>query len=98
MNITHEGSDAESTRAIFERLRKLKRDCAPTSTKHELAVVLISSCICEGFDTGRRITRALETLGLNRQYAGKILSEETGNDPKRHRWQRDEEGRYTLLD
>jgi hypothetical protein len=39
---------------------------------------------------------ALKTLGLNGRHAGKTLSEGTGSDPQRHRWQRNEDGRYTL--
>lgn len=84
------------TNALFKRLRKLMENCGPDSSKHDLALVGISACIVESIDTRPRIIGVLRTLGLHPQHVAIILNDGTGNDPQRHRWQRDAEGRYSL--
>jgi hypothetical protein len=97
MNITQVDSHAR-TKALFDGLRQLKRDCSPTSTKDELAMILIKACIYDGLDTGPRIVGALATLGLNKKHAGIVLSRWVGNDPERYHWQRNADGRYSVHD
>ena len=98
MDINELESPAGSTKALFERLQQLKRDCAPTSTEEELAIVLIKACIFEGLDAGSRIVGMLTALRLNKKYAGMMLAKWRGNDPQRHHWQRSAEGRYAVHD
>lgn len=100
MTNTHQDSAAaspahdSSIAAIFDRLRGLMAACG--SNKHDVAIALISACIEEGVDTGPRIIGTLRRLELNPGHAARMLKEGTGSDPARHRWQRDEEGRYSL--
>lgn len=80
--------------AVFRRLRQLKADCGPN--KHDQATALITACIMEGMDTGKRIIGALKVLGFDPQHVGIILNEGTGLDPERHHWRRDQEGTYAV--
>lgn len=81
--------------AIFISLRRVKAECRRMGlNKHETAMVLIAECIDKGFNTGKRITGALQTLGFNRQHAGKVLSDQTGDDPHCHGWWREADGVY----
>lgn len=68
-----------------------------TTNKHELATILIGACIMEGFDTGKRITGALEKLGFNKQHAGKMLADGVGVDPQHYYWRRTPQGTYIML-
>jgi hypothetical protein len=87
----------DEVNAIFTRLRALKAECLRhTKNKHDLAIILISACIEEGFTRGNRITGTLKHLGLNRQHAGKTLADGTGDDPDRHYWRKDSAGHYWL--
>jgi len=83
---------AEEHNEIFRSLRQLMRQNEGKMNKAELAQLLIGAAIVNGFDRGKRITGALATLGMNKQYAGIILRRLTG-----HAWQQHEDGRYTLI-
>ena len=93
---TPDSNPIDPNTALFRRLRAIKAACGLKPNKDDLAIVLITACIQEGLNQGRRITGALERLGLNRRHAGKILAEGTGDCPSRHRWQRDSDGFYSL--
>ena len=87
---------SEEVCRIFRQLRALKAKHCSTTNKHELATILIGACILEGINTGKRITGALEKLGLNRQHAGKILVDGAGDEPQHYYWRRTTEGTYAL--
>lgn len=93
----YDHSNAEAN-AFFERLRELLAACGPKPNRNDAAVVLISACIEDGRDTRPLIVGALSRLGFDYRHVAIILKGETGNNPQRHRWQRDAEGRYTVHD
>jgi hypothetical protein len=82
---------AEERNKIFRSLRKLMGQNEGLN-KEEMTILLIGAAISNGFDRGKRITGALVTLGMNKQYAGIILKQFTGLA-----WQRHEDGRYGLI-
>ena len=85
--------------AAFRRLRALDRTLLECKVnKDERATMLISACICEGFTAGRRITGALERLGLNRQHAGIRLMAGLQDDPEWPYWGRRDDGTYYVPD
>lgn len=86
----------DEVNAAFIRLRALKAKIRMQMDKHMQVTTLIGACIHEGFDRGARITGALKKLGYNRQHAGKILTEGTGENPEVHYWKRGEDGRYSV--
>lgn len=82
--------------AVYAQLRKVREDCRTMGmNKHSSAIVLIAECINNGFNTGKRITSALSALGYDKRQVGILLSENTGDDPQVHGWQRDDDGVYT---
>jgi hypothetical protein len=87
---TSENPDPDTL--LFRGLRRLKRNCR-TKNQADLAVVLAIACIEAGMDTKPRILGALQTLGLNRGHAAKVLAENLGV-----RWQCTSDGRYVLYD
>jgi hypothetical protein len=87
----------EDSRSTFRRLRALKASLPGRVNKHDKAIVLIAACIEEGINTRGRIGIVLEHIGMDRSHVMIILNEGTGNDPNRHRWNRDENGTYALL-
>jgi hypothetical protein len=98
MTVQMEGEEPSpfDASAVFSNLRRLKASQRFRLTKHDLAQLLIAACISEGIDSGRRITGALQALGLNRQHAGMMLKDGTGDDPAFHWWFIDAGGRYAL--
>jgi len=78
----------------IESLRKLEQSLEPSVGKHERAIVLIHACILHEIDTGTAIISALQELGFNKRHVGIWLAKGTGNDPERHFWSRDEDGKY----
>lgn len=101
--MTTEAEDQEPERhnrsgAMFRRLRALKASLPNGVNKHERAIVLITAAIEEGVNTRIRIGKVLEHIGLDRAHVMIILNEGTGSDPNRHRWSRDENGAYSLLE
>lgn len=88
-------SNAETT-TLFRQLRRLMAACGAKTNKHDLAIVLITACIEGGLDTRPRLIGALRQLGLDPRHAAIVLNNETGDDPRRHRWHRDIDGGYRL--
>ncbi len=87
---------SDSSAALFDRLRDLIHACDDTS-KHDQAIAVITACISEGVNTRPRLVGAMRHLGFDYRHAALTLNNGTGSDPERHRWQRDAEGRYSLL-
>ena len=85
--------------AVFRCLRALDRTLRERKVnKHDRATMLINACICEGFTAGRRITGALEKLGLDRQHAGISLIVGLQNEPEWPYWGRRDDGTYYVPD
>jgi len=91
-------NDISNDAALIDGLRGLIADCGPSSNKHDLATVLISACIDHGRDTRPQIVGALRALEFKPQHVAIILEKASGGNPERHLWQRDGQGKYTLLD
>lgn len=81
---------------FYHDLRELLDACAGTS-RHDQAKVGISYCIDQGLDTGPRIIGALRWVGFKPRHIGAILHANSGSDPARHYWQRDDAGHYRNL-
>jgi hypothetical protein len=94
----HEPKCREDSGPLFRRLRELKASLPKGVNKHEVAIVLILACIEEGVNTRGRIGTVLAHIGLDRAHVMIILNEGTGVDPSRHRWSRDGNGVYSLLE
>jgi hypothetical protein len=88
--------NAADWHAFVDGLQKLAADCGEKANKHHVAIVLTTACIEEGVDTRGGIIAALQAAGLKHDHAAVVLREETGDDRRLHRWQRDEAGRYRL--
>ena len=78
--------------SILGKLRELAAVCG--SNKNDSAKVLISACIYEEIKTGSGIIKMLCRLGYNPQHIGAILHHNTGSNPERFLWTRDETGFY----
>lgn len=79
--------------AIYHDLDRLLENCAGTS-RHDQAIVGINFCIDEGIDTGPQIIGVLKRKDFKSRHVGKLLFDLTGDDPARHLWFKDAEGRY----
>ncbi len=90
-------TSAESN-AIFRRLRELKGQVRRGSNQHESCIVMIAACICEGFDTRRRIVGAMTRLGFKQAHVILMLKEGQGRNPAQHRWRLGDDERYALHD
>ena len=88
----HASGDSQS-----DRLRELIHACGEGANKHDLVIVLIQALISEGFNTRWQIVTELKLLGFNHSHVAMTLAERAGNDPLRHDWRVDSEGRYSLL-
>ena len=77
---------------ILSKLRELAAVCG--SNKNDSAKVLISACIYEQIRTGSDIIKMLCRVGYKPQHIGAILHHNTGSNPKRSLWTRDETGAY----
>lgn len=82
---------------LLESLRELDRSCGPSASKHERAIVMIHACIDASVHRRSLIVALLQRLGFKRGHIMIVLNSECGNNPSRHRWQRDELGVYTNL-
>lgn len=84
------------TPAMFRNLRQLIAELVSrTNNQHDQATILITACIEEGMDEGKRIVGALKTLGFDPRHVGIILKTGTGDNPNRHLWRRDGTGKYS---
>jgi hypothetical protein len=79
----------------FAGLRAMLSSC--DSNKHSRFIAFASALLEGGVNLGPRIVGIAGHLGFNKQHAGRMLRELTGNDPDRHYWRRDDDGRYCLL-
>ncbi len=70
--IMTDSSDA----AVFGRLRALKAQSGPN--KHDQAITLITACILEGWNGGKRIVGALAAIGTDTCSKNEISSRESG--------------------
>lgn len=77
---------------ILVKLRILNAVCG--SNKNDSAKVVISACIDEKIRAGSDIIKMLCQVGYKPQHIGAILHHNTGNNPKRFQWTRDETGAY----
>ena len=82
----------DEVNAIFRRLRELHATMSENENRHTCVNILISACIDEGIDTGKRITGAIGRLGFSKKHAGIILKDGTGT-----RWKADALGKYSNL-
>ena len=67
------------------------------TNKHDLGTVGITACSDGGIVTRKAIIDTLASAGLNPKHVPIVLAKDTGSDPLRHRWQRDEAGVYRNL-
>lgn len=81
----------------FTLLRELQQSMKGVPMDQQV-IILIQACIEAGVHEGKRLTGILHHLGFNRQYVGIQLSRHTDNDSARHRWYKDENGLYQLMD
>jgi hypothetical protein len=79
----------------FAGLRAMLSSC--DKNKHSRFIVLVNALLEGGVNLGPRIVGIAGRLGFNKKHAGLMLSELTGNDPVRHYWRRDDDGRYYAL-
>lgn len=91
---THTAST--NNEALIRDLRALDAACQPGSDKHHRAIVLITACIEAGVNRGTDIVDMMVELGFNTQHIGKLLSDQTGDDPSRHHWKRNADGRRCM--
>ena len=91
-------AEQEWITTVFRTLRKIDATAKPYTNQHDRVVVLIKACITAGIDEGKRIVGALKRLEYDGQFVGILLNKRAGNDPARHDWRRDDDGRYHLLD
>jgi len=82
-------------KVLFDGLRKLMSDVGPN--KHDQAIIVIMACIGQGIDTLPRLRGVMRSLGFDPRHVGIMLNGGTGTNPEMHRWQRDENGVYSLL-
>lgn len=95
ITITYDTSTPANAETLFFRAqRRTMEYWASRLNRHELAIVLITAFIDYGINTGRRIIKAMETLGFHPSHVAIVLKTGTGSDPTQYRWQRDEDGVY----
>jgi hypothetical protein len=96
MTTTEQPTPAASA-ALFRRLGELRDACGATMNKHEAVRTMIKALIAdEGINERRNIIGVLHHIGFNRRHVALLLQDGTGDNPRRHSWQRDREGRYSL--
>ena len=78
--------------SILQRLRELMAVCGPN--KNDSGIVLTSACIDEGVNGGSKIISMLVKLGFDPQHIGLMLHHNTGSNPERYYWYRDEANAY----
>ena len=76
-------------------LKGLLSECGINKNDH--AIIGITHCIAGGIITRKHIMDTLSRVGLNPKHVVMTLNSETGSNPSRHRWQRDETGVYRNL-
>lgn len=77
---------------ILQRLRELMAIIG--SNKNDGVIVLASACIDEGVKVGSKIVVMLSKLGFDPRHVWAMLHHNTGNNPERHYWYRDETKAY----
>ena len=89
--------DPDEWNNLQRELRELDNLLGGSVNKHDCCLTLIVVCIENGVDLTNEIIGAIRPLGYSNFHIGKLIHDNTGNDPKRHRWSRDASGHHTLL-
>lgn len=85
--------------AVFRSLRALDQSLLDGKVnKNDRATTLISACIAEGFDTGKRIIGVLVRLGFNGQHVGMQLKHGLQRTPEWPNWGCRDDGTYYVPD
>lgn len=82
---------------LQRELRELDNLLAGSVNKHDRGLTLIAVCIENGVDLTNEIIGAIRPLDYSNFHIGRLIHDNTGNDPDRHRWSRDASGHHTLL-
>ena len=82
---------------LQRELRQLDESLSAIANKNDRGLTLITVCIENGVDLTNEIIGAIRPLDYSNFHIGKLIHDNTGNDPKRHRWSRDASGHHTLL-
>lgn len=77
----------------FKSLQHVLDTFASGCNRHEQLILMIEACIGEGINTASQIIGTLKLLGFNAQHIGMALND---LNPIAHRWQRSEDGVYSL--
>lgn len=80
---------------LFERLQVLAANSG--TNRNDQVIALVTACIGESIDTTKHICEVLARLGFKPAHVAMILKTNTGGNPERHLWSKDEAGRYRLL-
>lgn len=85
--------------AVFSSLRGLDQVLLDGKVNtNDRAIMLISACIAEGFDTANRIVGVLGRLGFNRRHVGLMLKHGLQRTPEWPNWGRHYDGTYFVPD
>ena len=86
------GFTAKRWGKFLDGLRELDTACGPN--KHARVSALACACIDAGINTRLHIIEVLSLLGFNPRHVAITLNENTGTNPERFQWTRDETGAY----
>jgi hypothetical protein len=89
---TRIGKGGTLTPDFFREMDELM--AALPRNKHSRLAALIAATIDRRGDTFECIRSAAYRMGFDHQHFGMIISGHTGDDPDRHLWNRDADGRY----
>lgn len=89
--------DPEEWNNLKRELCEIDTLLGATANKHDRAISLIAVCIENGVDLTNEIIGAIRPLGYSNFHIGKLIHDNTGNDPKRHWWSRDASGHHALF-
>lgn len=91
--------DDADINALFRSLRALDQSLLDSDVnKNDRAAMLISACIAEGIDTGKRIVGVLVRLGFTGQHVGMMLKYGLQRTPAWPNWGRRDDGTYFVPD
>lgn len=78
MDIDTTAKTSAEIAALFYKLHQLVREYGPNANKHDLAFLLISICIDEGFNNGPQIIGILREFGFNPAHIAITLKQGIG--------------------